>query len=286
MSDYRTRRSPSRNAPENVLKLAVCSDASTALLAEMCKPLNLHDPLTVIWSCLCLLDARVRERVRVASRHCAVGAPTRRHRACFAPRGRVHPHAVCKYAPESARLAVFGLVLETVRDVPGAAVAAVASDVPFTERWHLTAWCVWSGKRRRQLCRRMLSPGSAHAPCRPAPSPPECASSRGTAPARSAPGVTAWRRYETLARQWSPVSPIGERVPLGDREWVTIIAVVGDTRQWLDQPPSPGIFLPLDVCTPVQARSGVRIALPLQISLPKSERQNSHRGGTFAWTRP
>ena len=26
----------------------------------------------------------------------------------------------------------------------------------------------------------------------------------------------------------------------------------------------------------------MQIALPLQISLPKSERQNSHRGGTFA----
>jgi hypothetical protein len=54
----------------------------------------------------------------------------------------------------------------------------------------------------------------------------------------SAGTLGAWRHRvaaidETLARQWSPVSPIGERVRLGDREWVTIIAVVSDTRQCL-----------------------------------------------------
>jgi len=63
------------------------------------------------------------------------------------------------------------------------------------------------------------------------------------------------------ARMWPGASAIGRRVRVAG-EWRTVVGVVGDARQRLDEAPTVEVFLPIGQYPPVQAHLVVRTSAP------------------------
>ena len=66
------------------------------------------------------------------------------------------------------------------------------------------------------------------------------------------------------ARQWPATSAIGQRLQIGRGGWMTVVGVVSDARQRLEQQPADEVLLQLRLRPPVQARFFVRSSLDPQ----------------------
>ncbi len=64
------------------------------------------------------------------------------------------------------------------------------------------------------------------------------------------------------AHMWPHASAVGQRLRVDGGEWRTVIGVVSDARQRLDEAPTDEVFLPLNQYPPVQARLVVRTSAP------------------------